>query len=61
MGPKYDYDYEWLWLWQESQDYDIDDYDNYDYDDYDQFCGAGPTLTRFRLPAPDNNIFVTQI
>ena len=28
-----------------------------------QCCGAGPTLARFRLPAPapDNNIFVTQI
>ena len=31
--------------------------------DHDQCCGAGPTLTRLRLPAPapDNNIFVTQI
>ena len=30
-----------------------------------QCCGAGPTLTRLRhrlrLPAPDNNIFGTQI
>ena len=32
---------------------------------YLQCCGAGPTLTRFRLPAqapaPENNICVTQI